>query len=102
MDIQCVISPEFIHNVASILSMMSQRYCTPEFDNDYILQFSLHMYYAQQRCAFHISYPNPIALQFKKDYAPVYDMARTRSHSLRFTLVPIWRTTSRAGNTPPV
>ena len=80
VDIQCVISPEFIHNVASILSMMSQRYCTPEFDNDYILQFSLHMYYAQQRCAFHISYPNPIALQFKKDYAPVYDMAVYFAH----------------------
>ena len=50
VDIQCVISPEFIHNVASILSMMSQRYCTPEFDNDYILQFSLHMYYTASAC----------------------------------------------------
>lgn len=80
VDIQSVISPEFIHNVASILSMVSQRYCTPEFDNDFILQFSLHMHYAQQRCAFHISYPNPITQQFKKDYAPVYDMAVYFAH----------------------
>lgn len=40
------------------------------------------MYYAQQRCAFCISYPNPIGLQFKKDYAPIYDMAVFFAHQL--------------------
>ena len=33
------------------------------------------MYYAYQRSILGISYPNPIAGQFKADYAPVYDMA---------------------------
>ncbi len=80
VDIKSVISSEFISNIASILSSISQRYCTPKFDNDFIMQFSLHMYYMQQRCAFHISYPNPITHQFKKDYAPVYDMAVSFSH----------------------
>lgn len=80
VDIKSVISSEFITNIATILSNISQRYCTPTFDNDFIMQFSLHMYYMQQRCAFHISYPNPITHQFKKDYAPVYDMAVSFSH----------------------
>lgn len=80
VEIQRIIQPEFVQNVTAVLSMVSQRYCTPAFSNDFILQFSLHMYYAQQRCAFHISYPNPIAQQFKKDYAPIYDMAVCFAH----------------------
>ena len=80
VDIKSVISSNFISNIGAILSVISQRYCTPQFDNDFIMQFSLHMYYMQQRCAFHISYPNPITEQFKKDYAPVYDMAVSFSH----------------------
>lgn len=80
VDIQSIISPGFVRNVTSVLAIVSQRYCTPVFGNDFILQFSLHMYYAQQRCAFHISYPNPIAQQFKRDYAPVYDMAVCFAH----------------------
>lgn len=75
VDIQNVISQEFIDSVVSILAAVSRRYCTPEFGRDFAVQFSLHMYYARQRCAFHISYPNPIGPQFKRDYAPIYDMA---------------------------
>lgn len=75
VDIQSVISHEFLCNVASILSMVSQRYCTPEFENDFVLQFALHIYYAYQRCACQMGYPNPIGSQLKKDYAPIYDMA---------------------------
>lgn len=75
VDIRSVISHEFLCNVASILMMVSERYCTPEFDNDFLMQFSLHVYYAYQRCTYHLSYPNPIGSQLKKDYAPVYDMA---------------------------
>ena len=80
VDVESAISREFINNVVSILALVSNRYCTQEFSNDFALQFALHMYYACQRCAFKISYPNPIGPQFKKDYAPIYDMAVLFAH----------------------
>ena len=79
-DIQKVIDEEFINNVASTLSALSKRYCTPVFSNDFALQFSVHMYYAVQRGILGLSYPNPIAGQFKTDYAPIYDMAVYFAH----------------------
>ena len=50
-----VMSQEFIHNIVLILSAVSKRYYTPDFDTEFSLQFSLHMYQALQRSAFHIS-----------------------------------------------
>ena len=81
VDIRSVISYEFISNVTSILSMVSERYCIPEFDNDFIMQFVLHVYYAYQRCAYQMGIPNPVGPQLKKDYAPVYDMAVFFAHN---------------------
>ena len=81
VDIRSVISHEFISNVTSILSMVSERYCIPEFDNDFIMQFVLHVYYAYQRCAYQMGIPNPVGPQLKKDYAPVYDMAVFFAHN---------------------
>lgn len=75
VDIQSFVSQEFIRNVASVLSMVSERYDTPEFDSDFVLRFSVHAFYAYQRCIYQIGYPNPVGLQLKQDYAPVYDMA---------------------------
>lgn len=80
VDIKHVISHELIGNVTSILAMMSERYCIPDFDNDFVFQFSLHVYYAYQRCAYQVGYPNPVGSQLKKDYAPVYDMAVFFAH----------------------
>lgn len=80
VDIRNVISQEFIYNIISLLSTVSHRYCTPEFTNDFALQFALHMYYVRQRSTFQISYPNPIGHQFKKDYAHIFDMAVYFSH----------------------
>lgn len=80
VDIKRVISHELIGNVTSILAMMSERYCIPGFDNDFVLQFSLHVYYAYQRCAYQMGYPNPVGSQLKKDYAPVFDMAVFFAH----------------------
>lgn len=82
VDIRSVISHEFISNVTSILSLVSERYCIPEFDNDFIMQFVLHVYYACQRCAYQMGIPNPVGPQLKKDYAPVYDMAVFFAHNL--------------------
>ena len=81
VDIRSVISQEFICNVASILALVAERYCIPEFDNDFIMQFILHIYYAYQRCAYEMGIPNPVGPQLKKDYAPVYDMAVFFAHS---------------------
>ncbi len=81
VDIRSVISHGFISNVTSILSMVSERYCIPEFDNDFIMQFVLHVYYAYQRCAYQMGIPNPVGPQLKKDYAPVYDMAVFFAHN---------------------
>ncbi len=80
IDIESVISSTFVANIKEILDSISKRYCTTSFNEDFIRQFSLHMYYMFQRCTFNISYPNPITQQFKKDYAPVYDMAVSFSH----------------------
>ena len=81
VDIRGVISHEFISNVTSVLSLVSERYCIPEFDNDFIMQFVLHVYYAYQRCAYQMGIPNPVGPQLKKDYAPVYDMAVFFAHN---------------------
>ncbi|MCI8857251.1 MAG: PTS transporter subunit EIIA [Clostridiaceae bacterium] len=80
VDIQSIVSQSFIDKIAALLDQVSQHYYTPEFSNDFVQQFSLHMYYAQQRCAFHISYPNPIGSQFKMEFAPIYDMAVFFAH----------------------
>ncbi len=80
IDIESIISSEFVSNIKNILDSISKRYYTTSFSEDFIRQFSLHMYYMYQRCAFNISYPNPMTQQFKKDYAPVYDMAVSFSH----------------------
>lgn len=81
VDIRSMISHEFICNVTSILSLVSERYCIPKFDNDFIMQFALHIYYSYQRCAYQMGIPNPVGPQLKKDYAPVYDMAVFFSHN---------------------
>lgn len=77
---ETVMSHEFKDSIVSILSDVSKRYYTPDFNTEFALQFSVHMYQALQRSTFHISYPNPIGAQIKKDYAPVYDMAVFFSH----------------------
>lgn len=81
VEIKRVISHELIGNVTSILAMVSERYCIPDFDNEFVLQFSLHVYYAYQRCSYQVGYPNPVGSQLKKDYAPVYDMAVFFAHN---------------------
>lgn len=75
-----IIEKEFVESVGSILQHVSERYGTPAFSREFILQFSLHMYQAGQRYEYSISYPNPLGLEIKKDYAPIYDMAVYFAH----------------------
>ena len=74
------IDQTFLDNVMLIAEEMINRYDIPVIDNEFLLQFSLHMYNVYQRASYHISYPNPIAHQIKKDYAPIYDMAVFFAH----------------------
>ncbi len=79
-DLKQVMEKEFTDSVFELLKKLRARYDTPEFSKEFAMQFSLHMYQARQRSAYHISYPNPIGTQIKKDYALVYDMAVYFSH----------------------
>lgn len=76
-----VIETDFINSITSLVHQISKRYSIPEFDNEFISQFTLHMYHARERSQFQLSYPNPIASQIKKDYAPIYDMAVYFAHN---------------------
>lgn len=79
------IDQRFLDHILQIADEMCQRYELKKFDPDFLLQFCLHMYNVYQRSTYHISYPNPIANQIKKDYAPIYDMAVFFAH--RFSLL---------------
>jgi len=75
-----LINEDFILNIVKMMNTMAHRYNIPEFDREFILQFSLHMYQAYQRCQFHMSYPNPIMNQIKTEHALIYDMAVWLAH----------------------
>ncbi len=66
---------EFLDTIVNSLEALCTRYRLPEFDEEFILQFALHLHNACQRIAYNVSCPNPIAAQLKQDYAPVYDMS---------------------------
>lgn len=74
------IDQRFLDNIMAIAQEMITRYDIPKIDDDFLLQFTLHMYNVYQRATYHVSYPNPIANQIKKDYAPIYDMAVFFAH----------------------
>ena len=80
VDIHDVIGQDFIDDIEQLLSILSNRYCIQDFNTEFVLQFALHMHYARQRYNFQVSYPNPIGAQFKKDYAPIFDMAVYFAH----------------------
>lgn len=80
-----VIDTDFINTIRELVHHISLRYSIPEFDQEFISQFTLHMYHARERSQFQLSYPNPIASQIKKDYAPIYDMAVYFSHTFSNT-----------------
>lgn len=74
------IDQRFLDNIMLIAQEMITRYDIPKIDDDFLLQFTLHMYNVYQRATYHVSYPNPIGSQIKKDYAPIYDMAVFFAH----------------------
>ncbi|WP_123155556.1 BglG family transcription antiterminator [Lacticaseibacillus paracasei] len=79
-EIDGVMGRKFINFVQESLNLLSQRYGLPDFDYRFVSQFALHMYNVRRRSEFGVSYPNPITLKVKKDYAPVYDMAVFFAH----------------------
>ena len=76
----------FVDMVIQILTECGQRYSIPPvIDEQMRLQLILHMHNAYQRAIYRVSYPNPLAGQIKREYAPVYDMAVFIAH--RFSQV---------------
>lgn len=80
-NLKNIIEPTFMKDVLEIAKHLSLRFNIPEFDYDFLIQFSLHMYNAYHRAKINMSYPNPIAQQIKSDYALVYDIAIFFAHS---------------------
>ena len=76
-----LVDQEFLDLVKRVGDETAARYGIPAFDETLLLQLTLHMYNAYQRATYHVSYPNPLAAQVKRDYAPVYDMAVHFAHS---------------------
>ena len=75
-----LVDQRFLDLVKQISDETAARYGIPAFDEALLLQLTLHMYNAHQRVTYHVSYPNPLAGQIKRDYAPVYDMAVHFAH----------------------
>lgn len=71
---------DFFNATIKNLIRVAEKYNLQNFDNEFICQFYLHTYNLTQRSRFNISYPNPLALQIKQEYAPVYDMAVYYAH----------------------
>lgn len=70
----------FMDHIINIAHETADRYGIARFDDAFMLQLVLHMYNVYQRAIYRVSYPNPLALQIKTDYAPVYDMAVYFAH----------------------
>ncbi|MGM9946617.1 BglG family transcription antiterminator [Floccifex sp.] len=79
-DFSTVFDKDFFTFVVHGLITIAQRYNLEDFDNEFICQFYLHSYNLYQRAKYNVSYPNPLASQIKREYAPVYDMAVYYSH----------------------
>lgn len=70
-----LVDKPLLDSVRSISELVADRYGIERFDDEFLLQLSLHMYNVYQRSVFGVRCPNPLAAQIKRDYAPVYDMA---------------------------
>lgn len=68
--------------VVDAIEAMRERYGLESFDEEFTLQFALHVHNACQRISYDVTCPNPIAVQLKQDYAPIYDMAVYLVHRL--------------------
>ena len=75
-----LVDQSFLDLIKQISDETAARYGIPAFDEALLLQLTLHMYNAYQRATYHVSYPNPLTAQIKRDYAPVYDMAVHFAH----------------------
>lgn len=73
---------DFFNATINSLIKLAKKYNLQNFNNEFICQLYLHTYNLFQRAKYNISYPNPLALQIKQEYAPVYDMAVYYAHLL--------------------
>lgn len=76
------IDARFLNIVIDAILDLNKRYGLPLPDNHFLMQFTIHVYNLYQRAVYHLSYPNPLIEQIKKEYAAVYDMAVYFCHKL--------------------
>jgi transcriptional antiterminator len=74
-QISAYVDPDLLNNIIQILLKTHERYNLPEPDNEFIIQFVLHVNNLYKRCKYNISYPNPLMSQIKREYAAIYDIA---------------------------
>ena len=79
------IDRDFFNTIIQIVLRMDNRYGLPHMNNLALCQFVLHVYNLYWRANVGLSYPNPLAAQIKKDYAPIYDVAVWFSHAFSKT-----------------
>ncbi len=78
--LKSIIDQSFIFSIEKMVAQVAQRYNIEQFDQEFLSQLTLHMYHARERSQFDLSYPNPIAKEIKREYAPIYDMAVYFAH----------------------
>lgn len=77
-----LVDQPFYDSIRDIASHTAERYGLQPFDEDFVMQLTLHSYNAYQRALYGVSTPNPIGAQIKQSHPLVYDMAVFFCHRL--------------------
>ncbi|WP_165443527.1 PRD domain-containing protein [Olsenella sp. Marseille-P4559] len=77
-----LVDTDFLNIVHGAAEETASRYGLEPFDEDFLMQLTLHSYNAYQRAVYGVSCVNPIGSQIKQSHPLVYDMAVYFCHKL--------------------
>lgn len=77
-----LVDNDFLNIVHDAAKETASRYGLEPFDEDFLMQLTLHSYNAYQRAVYGVSCANPIGSQIKQSHPLVYDMAVFFCHKL--------------------
>ena len=77
-----LVDNDFLNVVHDAAEETASRYGLEPFDEDFLMQLTLHSYNAYQRAIYGVSCANPIGNQIKQSHPLVYDMAVYFCHKL--------------------
>lgn len=69
------IEEEFIYIAKVLIQRLCEAYYLDEFDEQFLIKFSIHIKNLCYRLKNHVQAKNPLSFKIKKDYPLVYDMA---------------------------